>query len=126
MELSANNDRQKIERVLKFWGAMVSCYGNKWIREYGETPDDLWMWRISGLSDEQIKHGIKICTESDDDFLPSLGKIVNRCKSYKPPVSAMLEREESEKRAKQYAEFVLEDLARKTAMVKNHDQTQRS
>lgn len=58
---------------------MTEIYGQKWPREYGDTPLPAWEDAISELSNQQIRFGLKCCKTSGKEWPPSLPLFLEYC-----------------------------------------------
>ena len=61
------------------WIAMVEFFGQKWIKEHGEKPSEIWRKMLAPLPEHRLKRGLRKCFESGSDFPPSLPKFMEYC-----------------------------------------------
>jgi hypothetical protein len=56
-------------------------YGHKWVSSYGADvdPDRVWQATLSDLSPDQIKHGLRRCTQDMLDWPPSAPEFRKLC-----------------------------------------------
>lgn len=61
------------------WAAMTQFYGQKWIKEHGEHPPELWRKMLAEIEPHRIKRGVRKVFESGSDYVPSLPKFMEYC-----------------------------------------------
>ncbi len=56
-------------------------FGHKWVSSYGAAidPDKVWFATLGGVSDEQIKEGLKRLAESGQEWPPSAPEFRKLC-----------------------------------------------
>lgn len=60
---------------------MTSLYGHKWTSSYGTEidPDRVWEAALNGITDEQIKFGLRACVDKSLEWPPSAPEFRNLC-----------------------------------------------
>lgn len=56
-------------------------FGHKWVSSFGEDidPDKVWLATLGGVSDEQVKAGLKRLADSGAEWPPSAPEFRNMC-----------------------------------------------
>lgn len=72
-----NGNRSKADTV---WSAMTQMYGEAWIKKHGESPTEIWKKLLAGMTETQIKRGLRATFESGNEFPPGLPKFAEYCK----------------------------------------------
>lgn len=58
--------------VSTFWTRMTELYGHRWTSAQGETPNPTWSKAISGLSNDELRKGLRACLNNANAWPPSL------------------------------------------------------
>jgi len=58
-------------------------YGALWIKNYGETPSELWTKCLIKLGKKQIKKGLDLCLKHNGHYPPSLSEFLKLCQTEK-------------------------------------------
>jgi hypothetical protein len=59
---------------------MTQIYGNQWLREFGNKPNEMWSDSLNKLTSEEVKRGLTKCIESKSPYAPTLPLFVGWCK----------------------------------------------
>ena len=67
--------------VAVVWQLMSSLYGHKWVSSYGAEvdPDHVWAATLYGLTEVQIRHGMRQCVDQALDWPPSAPEFRKLC-----------------------------------------------
>ena len=67
--------------VAMVWQLMSSLYGHKWVSSYGAEvdPDHVWAATLYGLTEVQIRHGMRQCVDQALDWPPSAPEFRKLC-----------------------------------------------
>lgn len=63
-------------RSLSIWKQLASMYGASLLREYGETPPDLWCEAFSHMDDAAVRRALVALLNSGGKFPPTLPQFV--------------------------------------------------
>jgi len=73
----SDGDRARLDNL---WYHMLSIYGDRWEAKYGAVPEGgpahVWIEALRGLSDRQMKIGLRCCLLRDSAFAPTPGEFV--------------------------------------------------
>lgn len=69
------------ELVAMVWQLMSSLYGHKWVSSYGAEvdPDRVWGATLSGLSEPQVRQGMRQCVDQALEWPPSAPEFRRLC-----------------------------------------------
>ena len=80
---SSGHDKRGLTRaaVETVWQLMGSLYGHKWVSSYGAEvdPDHVWSATLYGLTEPQIRHGMRQCVDQALDWPPSAPEFRKLC-----------------------------------------------
>lgn len=63
----------------KVWSFMIEFYGERWVKEHGSKPSDLWKKFLKPMSEKRIKRGMRQVLDRNVEFLPSLPAFIGYC-----------------------------------------------
>lgn len=68
------------------WQLMGSLYGHRWTSAYGAEvdPDHVWAATLTGITEQQIRYGLRQCVEQGFDWPPSAPEFRQLCLGGKP------------------------------------------
>lgn len=69
------------ELVVMTWQLMSSMFGHRWTSAYGDEidPDRVWAAALVGLTEQQLRHGLKACVAAGLDWPPSAPEFRSLC-----------------------------------------------
>lgn len=83
---SRKNDSPELgqeDRAKRVWSALAKVYTTLWLDRNGDEPSDMWVWKLSKLTDQQIARGLKRCSERVDKdgrgYMPNMPEFMNLC-----------------------------------------------
>ncbi len=77
---SNENERVKQERVMdRLWVRLLEIYGHQLNSQYGETIPERWERVLTGLSPEQIKHGLESLVSRKETWPPNAVEFRQLC-----------------------------------------------
>jgi len=68
------------KHIALLWVRFGKIYGHKWETAYGECDDGTWLQGLSGVSPDQVAHGLGVVMEIGDEWPPSLPAFRQMCK----------------------------------------------
>jgi len=77
-EVQANQDKSPADMV---WSAFMQAFGNRFLNEYGDKPNPVWIRGLSIYSPGEILKGVKHVVDSGMDHPPSLSAFKKFCRS---------------------------------------------
>jgi len=65
----------------KLWARLHEMFGQRFTKDYGDTPNETWREALSGLTFDQVAHSISETVRMGDQFPPTLAQFCYRAKS---------------------------------------------
>lgn len=80
---SQTTERNK-RKMAGLWSAMASMYGRLWEASYGTDvdPDRVWEAALAGLSEDQIKRGLRRLVEAGEQYPPTAPAFRKLCSDH--------------------------------------------
>ena len=63
----------------KLWEKLSSMYGYKFLRQFGETPDDVWIRCLLNIEGKKIAHGLQRCLDEYPKWPPGAAQFRALC-----------------------------------------------
>lgn len=79
--------------AIQVWKAMGFIYGNAFISNFGEVPNQFWIEDLARILPRDIERGIEQCRRNASPFPPNLGQFLEMCK---PPIVEDVYKQERE------------------------------
>ena len=65
--------------AVSVWEAFSQIFGQTFVNQWGEIPNDIWIEELAALSAQDVEIGIEASKRSGSDFAPSLPKFLAYC-----------------------------------------------
>jgi hypothetical protein len=71
--------------MVRLWERMVEMYGERWTRNYGDTPLDSWAEELAPFGPRQFRAAVNACLKKyNPQSVPSLPEFVQFCMAALP------------------------------------------
>ena len=67
------------KHIALLWMRLGKIYGHKWESSYGESDDGTWLQGLTGVTPDQVAHGLSIIMEVGEDWPPTLPVFRKMC-----------------------------------------------
>ena len=76
------SSRPARQLIALLWQLMGSMYGHKWSSAFGEDvdPDRIWEATLTGITEHEMRYGLRQCVEQGLDWPPSAPEFRKLCR----------------------------------------------
>lgn len=75
----AREEAETGDNASMVWSAMLEMYGERWIKEHGVKPGELWHKFLRDIPFNRVKRGLRATLQRNTEHPPSLPKFMEYC-----------------------------------------------